>query len=248
MMRCRGQGGAGGGTSDGGPQLGSAEESRSKEEEEAAAKEEQKRRRELQEKLKAMVRVTADTARRPRSSPGCVAQNTAALSTFFLAGLRPHVGDDACRQRMGGCCARTASRRLQASPSSTSAPPQPTPNSLNSLTGQQTIAVRDSLTLSLGGRRYPRVHDAMQRMGMSMMTGGDAPTLNLDRETVSNMDSLLRVFGGRQQRSNMEEVAHHGGQPRRWRRQIGLEGLEDCEPVESAIWCSAVSRTNISTR
>ena len=41
----------------------------------------------------------------------------------------------------------------------------------------------------------------MQRMGMSMMTGGDAPTLNLDRETVSNMDSLLRVFGGRQQRS-----------------------------------------------
>ena len=85
----------------------------------------------------------------------------------------------------------------------------------------------------------------MQRMGMSMMTGGDAPTLNLDRETVSNMDSLLRVFGGRQQRSNMEEVAHHGGQPRRWRRQIGLEGLEDCEPVESAIWCSAVSRTNI---
>ena len=78
MMRCRGQGGAGGGTSDGGPQLGSAEESRSKEEEEAAAKEEQKRRRELQEKLKAMVRVTAGTARRPRSSPGCVAQNTAA--------------------------------------------------------------------------------------------------------------------------------------------------------------------------
>ena len=45
------------------------------------------------------------------------------------------------------------------------------------------------------------MHDAMQRMGMSMMTGGDAPTLNLDRETVSNMDSLLRVFGGRQQRS-----------------------------------------------
>ena len=87
----------------------------------------------------------------------------------------------------------------------------------------------------------------MQRMGMSMMTGGDAPTLNLDRETVSNMDSLLRVFGGRQQRSNMEEVAHHGGQPRRWRRQIGLEGLEDCEPVESAIWCSAVRRTNLST-
>ena len=111
--------------------------------------------------------------------------------------------------------------------------------------GQQTNAVRDSLTLGVGGRRYPRVHDAMQRMGMSMMTGGDAPTLNLDRETVSNMDSLLRVFGGRQQRSNMEEVAHHGGQPRRWRRQIGLEGLEDCEPVESAIWCSAVSRTNM---
>ena len=78
-----------------------------------------------------------------------------------------------------------------------------------------------------------------------MMTGGDAPTLNLDRETVSNMDSPLRVSWGWQQRSNMEEVEHPGPAVG-WRRQIGW-GLEDCEPVESAIWCSAVRRTNLST-
>ena len=55
------------------------------------------------------------------------------------------------------------------------------------------------------------------------------------------MDALLKIFSGKHQRSNMEEVAHHGGQPRRWRRMIGIEGLEDCEPVESAIWCRNVN-------
>ena len=67
----------------------------------------------------------------------------------------------------------------------------------------------------------------MQRMGMSMMTGGDAPTLNLDRETVSNMDSLLRVFGGRQQRSvrtPYREQQRLGGGQRLARRLIFSSG------------------------
>jgi hypothetical protein len=90
-------------------------------------------------------------------------------------------------------------------------------------------------------QKYPRVHEALRKLSASIMTGGDAPVLNLDRETISNMDALLKIFGGKQQRSNMEEVAHHGGQPRRWRRMVGIEGLEDCEPVESSIWCQNVT-------
>lgn len=90
-------------------------------------------------------------------------------------------------------------------------------------------------------QKYPRVHEAMRKLSASIMGGGDAPTQNLDRETISNMDALLKIFGGKQQRSNMEEVAHHGGQPRRWRRMAGIEGLEDCEPVESSIWCQNVN-------
>ena len=90
-------------------------------------------------------------------------------------------------------------------------------------------------------QKYPRVHEALRKLSASIMTGGDVPRQNLDRETISNMDALLKIFGGKQQRSNMEEVAHHGGQPRRWRRMVGIEGLEDCEPVESSIWCQNVS-------
>jgi MoxR-like ATPase len=90
-------------------------------------------------------------------------------------------------------------------------------------------------------QKYPRLHEAMRKLSASIMGGGDAPTQNLDRETISNMDALLKIFGGKQQRSNMEEVAHHGGQPRRWRRMAGIEGLEDCEPVESSIWCQNVN-------
>lgn len=89
--------------------------------------------------------------------------------------------------------------------------------------------------------KYPRVHDALKKLSASIMTGGDVPSQNLDCETISNMDALLKIFGGKQQRANMEEVAHHGGQPRRWRRMAGIEGLEDCEPVESAIWCQNVN-------
>ena len=126
MMRCRGQGGAGGGTSDGGPQLGSAEESRSKEEEEAAAKEEQKRRRELQEKLKAMVRVTArrHVPRRAallRTRPLC--RRSFSLGCVLTSAMMR-------RQRMGGCSARTASRSLslpdtRATPTNTEQSEQP---------------------------------------------------------------------------------------------------------------------------
>lgn len=90
-------------------------------------------------------------------------------------------------------------------------------------------------------QKYPRVHEALRKLSASIMTGRDVPTQNLDRETISNMDALLKIFGGEQQRSNMEEVAHHGGQPRRWRRMAGIEGLEDCDPVESAIWCQNVN-------
>ena len=77
--------------------------------------------------------------------------------------------------------------------------------------------------------------------GCSASEEVSTPTQNLDRETISNMDALLKIFGGKQQRSNMEEVPHHGVQPRRWRRMAGIEGLEDCEPVESSIWCQNVN-------
>eukprot|EP01048_Picozoa_sp_COSAG05_P009571 COSAG05_NODE_795_length_7281_cov_33.551100_5_plen_591_part_00 len=93
-------------------------------------------------------------------------------------------------------------------------------------------------------QKYPRLHEALKKLGgniKNLQDAGKGPVYNVDRETIGNMEELLQVFGGKQQHANMEEVAHHGGQPRRWRQMVGLDSLEDCEPVETAIWCENVT-------
>ena len=65
---------------------------------------------------------------------------------------------------------------------------------------------------------------------------GDNSELNLDRESIENIEVLLKVLKGRIERNQAEKVPHRGGQPRKWRRLSTFDDLDDTDPVESSIW------------
>jgi MoxR-like ATPase len=48
--------------------------------------------------------------------------------------------------------------------------------------------------------------------------GQDNNELNLDHESIENIEVLLKVLKGRMDRNLAEKVPHRGGQPRKWRR------------------------------
>jgi MoxR-like ATPase len=66
--------------------------------------------------------------------------------------------------------------------------------------------------------------------------GGDNSELNLDNETIENIEVLLKVLKGRMERNSAEKVPHPGGQPRKWRRMQAFDDILDTDPAESSIW------------
>jgi MoxR-like ATPase len=70
---------------------------------------------------------------------------------------------------------------------------------------------------------------------------GDNSELNLDRESIDNIEVLLKVLRGRIERNQAEKVPHRGGQPRKWRRLTSFDDLDDTDPVESSIWYEHVN-------
>jgi MoxR-like ATPase len=65
---------------------------------------------------------------------------------------------------------------------------------------------------------------------------GENTELNLDRESIENIEVLLKVLKGRIERSRADKVPHRGGQPRKYRRLTTFDDLDDTDPVESSIW------------
>lgn len=65
---------------------------------------------------------------------------------------------------------------------------------------------------------------------------GDNTELNLDRESIENIEVLLKVLKGRIERNRADKVPHRGGQPRKYRRLTTFDDLDDTDPVESSIW------------
>ena len=53
-----------------------------------------------------------------------------------------------------------------------------------------------------------------QTLSPNAEDGGDNSELNLDNETIENIEVLLKVLKGRMDRNLAEKVAHPGGQPR----------------------------------
>ncbi|MGQ4809639.1 ATPase RavA [Candidatus Entotheonellaceae bacterium PAL068K] len=70
---------------------------------------------------------------------------------------------------------------------------------------------------------------------------GDSTELNLDRESIENIEVLLKMLKGRIERSRAEKVPHRGGQPRKWRRLTMFDDIDDTDPVESSIWYDNIS-------
>ena len=62
-----------------------------------------------------------------------------------------------------------------------------------------------------------------QTLSPNAEDGGDNSELNLDNETIENIEVLLKVLKGRMDRNMAEKVAHPGGQPRKWRRMTNLQ-------------------------
>jgi uncharacterized protein with von Willebrand factor type A (vWA) domain len=80
-----------------------------------------------------------------------------------------------------------------------------------------------------------------QTLSPNAEDGGDNNELNLDNETIDNIEVLLKVLKGRMDRNMAEKVAHPGGQPRKWRRMTTFDDLLDTDPVESSIWYDHVT-------
>jgi MoxR-like ATPase len=80
-----------------------------------------------------------------------------------------------------------------------------------------------------------------QTLSPNAEDGGDNSELNLDNETIDNIEVLLKVLKGRMDRNMAEQVAHPGGQPRKWRRMTNFADLLDTDPVESSIWYDHVN-------
>ena len=70
---------------------------------------------------------------------------------------------------------------------------------------------------------------------------GENAELNLDNESIDNIEVLLKVLKGRIEKNLAEKVPHRGGQPRKWRRMISFDDLLDTDPVESSIWYENVT-------
>lgn len=75
-----------------------------------------------------------------------------------------------------------------------------------------------------------------QTLSPNAEDGGDNNELNLNNETIENIEVLLKVLKGRIDRNMAEKIAHPGGQPRKWRRMTTFDDLLDTDPVESSIW------------
>jgi MoxR-like ATPase len=75
-----------------------------------------------------------------------------------------------------------------------------------------------------------------QTLSPNAEDGGDNSEMNLDQESIANIEVLMRVLKGRIERNVAEKVPHLGGQPRKWRRMHTFHDMLDTDPVESAIW------------
>jgi len=75
-----------------------------------------------------------------------------------------------------------------------------------------------------------------QTLSPNAEDGGDNTEMNLDNESIENIEVLMKVLKGRIERNVAEKVPHYGGQPRKWRRMHTFNDLLDTDPVESAIW------------
>jgi Mg-chelatase subunit ChlD len=75
-----------------------------------------------------------------------------------------------------------------------------------------------------------------QTLSPNAEDGGDNSEMNLDQESIANIEVLMRVLKGRIERNVAEKVPHLGGQPRKWRRMHTFHDILDTDPVESAIW------------
>ncbi len=80
-----------------------------------------------------------------------------------------------------------------------------------------------------------------QTLSPNAEDGGDNTELNLDSETIENIEVLLKVLKGRMDRNMAEKVPHPGGQPRRWRRMTNFADILDTDPVESSVWYDQVT-------
>jgi MoxR-like ATPase len=75
-----------------------------------------------------------------------------------------------------------------------------------------------------------------QTLSPNAEDGGDNTEMNLDNESIENIEVLMKVLKGHIERNVAEKVPHYGGQPRKWRRMHTFNDLLDTDPVESAIW------------
>lgn len=80
-----------------------------------------------------------------------------------------------------------------------------------------------------------------QTLSPNAEDGKEDTELNLDHETIDNIEVLLNVLKGRIERNSAEKVPHPGGQPRKWRRMNNFDDLLDTDPVESSIWYDNVT-------
>src|SRR5260370_8162738 len=74
-----------------------------------------------------------------------------------------------------------------------------------------------------------------QTLSPNAEDGGDNSELNLDNETIENIEVLLKVLKGRMDRNMAEKVPHPGGQPRKWRPIPNFPHLLVPDPVKSSL-------------
>jgi len=61
------------------------------------------------------------------------------------------------------------------------------------------------------------------------------------KETVENIELLLKEIKGHVERSVAEQVQHYGGQPRRWKQMVTLDEIIDSDPGETTVWSDNIS-------
>ncbi len=67
---------------------------------------------------------------------------------------------------------------------------------------------------------------------------GDEEEQYLHKETIENIDLLLKVIKGKVEKSIADQIPHRGGQPRSWQHMKDLDDILDTDPVESSLWSS----------
>ncbi len=73
--------------------------------------------------------------------------------------------------------------------------------------------------------------------------GGDEEEQYLQRETIENIELLLKVIKGKVEKSIADQIPHRGGQPRTWQQMRDLDDILDTDPVESSIWSADATPT-----